>query len=83
MQSKENNSIDTRTLPQIWESLSPERQKELRPDLMKVLSVNERTVYNYTRGIRKVKSANDRRALSDFLNKELNLNTRAQFLFQY
>lgn len=51
MQSKQNSDIDARTFPQIWETLTPAEQGELRFQLTRNGDCSRVTVYNWSKGM--------------------------------
>lgn len=50
MQEYKKSGIDARTFPEIWKSLTPAEQSELRDALMKKFSITRQAVYNWSTG---------------------------------
>ncbi len=50
MQSKEIKTIDARTFPEIWESLSSVDRETLQYKLINALHCTRQTIWNYSKG---------------------------------
>lgn len=73
---------DTRTLPEIYGSLTDDDLKRsIREDMEKKLGVTLVAVHAYLNGSYAPRSINDRRVVAKIINSNLGLNTTAQTLF--
>lgn len=78
MYNKED--LDARTFPQIWETLTPAEQEELRDRLTRNGDCTRMTLFNWTRGVRPISLAM-RRKVASAMNKYLGLNVSHLTLF--
>lgn len=78
MYKKEN--IDARTFPEIWETLTPAEQSELRFELTKNGESSRTSIYNWSKGKCPINVAL-RKKVADKMNKTLGLNVSHLTLF--
>lgn len=73
-------SIDARTFPQIWETLTPAEQAELRYQLTRNGDCSRTTVFNWSRGVSPV-SIGLRKKVASTMRSALGLNVSHITLF--
>lgn len=80
IQNYNKDSIDARTFPQIWGSLSSAQQSFLRYQLTRGGFCSRATVWNWSQGVKPVSLAT-RKKVSQVLNSSLGVNTTHLTLF--
>lgn len=73
-------SIDARTFPQIWETLSAAEQSNLRYELTRTGEASRTSVYNWSKGICPV-SVGMRKKVASTISRTLGLNVSHITLF--
>lgn len=76
----DKDSIDARTFPQVWGSLSPAEQEELRYQLVRSGVCTRQSIWNWSRGGRP-QTMDVRRRISAMLNRHLKIKTTQLTLF--
>ena len=82
-QSKEKESVDTRTFPEIYKSLPQLQQLELRDEIVYKLGVSRVTVFNWAQGYSRPQYPGVRRIVSDILYKKEGVRIPQYILFDY
>jgi hypothetical protein len=75
------DDIDTRSLPEIWQTLSEPMRIDFRDDLIKRLGIASNTFYYWVKGTTKPKYMEVRRTIVKSLEKIAGLHTHAYTLF--
>lgn len=77
----DKESIDARTFPQIWKSLTPAEQSELRDRLTRTGDISRTALFNWSTGKTSPASIGNRRRVATAINKFLGYNVSHLTLF--
>ena len=80
MQRYNKETVDARTFPEIWETLSAAEQSNLRYELTKTGDASRTTVYNWSKGTCPI-SVGMRKKVASTMNRTLGLNVSHLTLF--
>jgi len=81
MQSSEKISLDTRTFPEIFQSLEPYWRNELRIKMTLRMRISEVTFYNWAKGAARPQSYSSQKEASAIIKSVLKLNVHPAYLF--
>lgn len=77
----ENNSIDARTLPQIWSECTPVEQDAIRGKVLSRLSCSNVSFWSYCNGHYSPRSILERKEIARIIKSTLGLNVSYSTLF--
>jgi len=80
-QSKEKEQYDARTFAEIYNSLNPLLQGELRCEIMRCTGASRATVFFWRKGLKIPKRLKDRQAVSDCLRRIVGIKAPQHLLF--
>lgn len=81
LQRYTKDNIDTRSLPEIWETLAEPVRVDFRDDLIKRLNIAANTFYYWVKGSHKPQHMEVKRTIVKSLEKVAGLRTHAYTLF--
>lgn len=83
MQSTEKNSVDTRTFPEIFDSLDQYWRTELKVKMMLRMRISEVTFYNWAKGASRPRNFSAQKDVAVILKSVLKVNAHPGYLFPY